>query len=243
MDDLTAVDKDGNIKRVFYANGKPYSYTQVSKNDPIPKGISRRRMQQISEEYKQQEAERLRLQREQEAERLRIQQDAELARIKKEQEAVDNANNDIINAAIIADITSGAGKKGAQQITEQTGRTLADATKIEIPKPQPVVEDSEKVADELFGHNPKTIEETPIITPESVADDVIRPNTDDIIRPNTNDIIPPSSTFEDPFVADASEIKIETPEIPEIPEIPYEDPISTDFGEDMFGDLGGGFFG
>ncbi|MBR6098936.1 hypothetical protein IKP85_04245 [bacterium] len=346
MDDLSAVNPDGTIRRVFYMNGKPWSYTNVAKDEPLPMAINRQRLNEISEEFKQKtgetpktespepkptkseqnlyeqklpkspipESELLEIPKDLETDAIKViqnghiqnihateylvippsgltkrvycldpdilhvekvleyskdgttpfrkiyftngqvskiedltsveprvrefpvqkpkpkttqvaekpkqevppqpkpepvkpqkqdngdelfrQQEAETLRLQKEQEAIDNANNDVVNAAVIAEVLSGAGKKGAQQVTERAGQTIADATpKIRIPKPETVTQDGEHAARDLFGHNPKPTGEAPISTPETAMDDIIKPNTDDIIRPNTDDIIPPSSDF------------------------------------------------
>ena len=227
MDDLSAVNPDGTIRRVFYQNGKPWSYANVAKDEPMPMAINRKKLREISEQFKEQQEAALKptekpvtqetkpveqpktpVQQQPKFEpnkttnsdELLRQQEAERLRLLREQEAADNANNDIINAAIIADIASGAGKKGAQAAESVVNGGVAkiETPKIEIPRPQTVAEEGEQAARDVFAHNPKPYGETPVSTPESALDDIIKPNTDDIIRPNTDDIFAPTNEFELP---------------------------------------------
>ena len=165
------------------------------------------------------------------------QQDAERLRQQKEQEAIDNANNDIINAAIIADMASATSKKGAQEVAERAGESLADDA-TNILRPQQVAEEGEQAAKDIFAHNSTHYGETPIRTSESeIKIDAPKTATNDIFNSGTDDIIPPASTFGESFVTDASEIKIETPEMPKIT---YEETFGTDLG-DAFDDFGSMF--
>ena len=73
-----------------------------------------------------------------------LRQEQELAR--KNQEAVDRANEDIINAAVIADISTQGAKKGIKPVAESLN-------------PENVVRPAEDAADNLFGLHPERVGE------------------------------------------------------------------------------------
>ena len=251
---ITDHTSDGTHKKFFEVNKKNTAKPKDTKNT-----------ENSQQRLRQQQEEQLRLQRQQEEERLQAQrQKEELKRIQEEQEAAERlrlaeeeerrrvqeaADNDIINAAVISDMMSSAGKKGAQtaETAVNEGITKIEAPKIEIPSSQSVVDDGKNAADELFAHNPKSSTGNPSIE-----------RTNDFINPNDN-VIPQEvevhkpyyetdiskTALDDPFNRATSEFDNVFNAEPEIPKITYEEPI--DFGSDLDGMaddfMDGGFFG
>ena len=100
-----------------------------------------------------------------------LRQEQELAR--KQQEAVDRANEDIINAAVIADISTQGAKKGIKPVAESLN-------------PENVARQAEDAADDLFG-----------LHPERVGEDFTAYNPT-----GTVDTFEPRIDFETPKIAD-----------------------------------------
>ena len=173
-------------------------------------------------------------QQEQEAERLRLQ---------REREAVDNMNTDIINAAVISEAigrnaanTTKAAEQAEQALAENIAKTaeralghseqnVAEAAaRTELPKvvatqkaenvvndavsvkPESVLENGEKAADDLFASTSKAGDDLFVETPKITEPaDVFHPNSDFIETPKTSTIddiyedvsFPKSMSYED----------------------------------------------